>query len=94
VQADARSALVCQDVSGLELFGWRGETSDSPTIVLQDVQNALVHGCQAASGTSRWLRVGGNSSAAIKLVANELSAASQAVELGPDVPAQAVIAKP
>ena len=93
VQADARSALVCQDVSGLELFGWRGETSDSPAIVLQDVQNALVHGCQAASGTSTWLRVDGNSSAAIKLVANELSAATQAVALGPDVPAQAVMVK-
>jgi len=94
VQADARPALVCQDVSGLELFGWRGETSDSPAIVLQDVQNVLVHGCQAAAGTSTWLRVDGNSSAAIKLVANELSAATQAVALGPDVPAQAVMVKP
>jgi polygalacturonase len=94
VQPDPWPALVCQDVGGLELFGWQGETSESPTMVLQDVQNALVHGCQAASGTSTWLRVGGNSSAAIKLVANELSAASQAVELGPDVPAQAVMVKP
>jgi polygalacturonase len=94
VQPDPRPALVCQDVSGLELFGWQARTSDGSTIVFQDVQDALVHGCQAASGTSTWLRVGGNSSAAIKLVANELSTAGQAVELVPDVPAQAVMIKP
>jgi len=38
-----------------------------------------------------WLRVGCNSSAAIRLVANDLSAANQAVEMGQDVPAQAVM---
>lgn len=94
VQADARPALVCQDVSGLELFGWRAGTSESPTIMFQDVQNALVHGCQPATGTGSWLRVEGSNSAAIRLVANELSGAKQAVELGPDVPAQAVMVKP
>jgi len=90
-QPDPRPALVCEDVSGLELFGWRGETSGGPAIVLQDVRDALVHGCQAAPGTGAWLRVGGKTSAAIKLVANELSAATQALELGQDVPAQAVM---
>ncbi len=94
VQPDPRPALVCQDVNGLELFGWQAGTNDSPTVVFQDVQDALVHGCQAAPGTGVWLRVGGNNSAAIKLVANELSAARQAVELGQEVPAQAVMVKP
>jgi polygalacturonase len=91
VQPDPRPALVCEDVSGLELFGWRGATSGGPAIVLQDVRDALVHGCQAASGTGAWLRVGGNTCAVIRLAANELSAATQAVELGQDVPAQAVM---
>jgi polygalacturonase len=94
VQPDPRPALVCEDVSGLELFGWRAGTNDSPTVVFQDVQDALVHGCQAAPGTGVWLRVGGSNSAAIKLVANELSSARQAVERGQDVPAQAVMIKP
>ena len=94
VQPDARPALVCHDVSGLELFGWRAGANESPTIVFQDVQEALVHGCQPVAGTGTWLRVGGSTSAAIKLVANELSGAKQAVELGPDVPAQAVLVKP
>jgi len=94
VHPDPRPALVCQDVGGLELFGWRSGTNDSPTVIFQDVQDALVHGCQAAPGTNVWLRVGGNNSAGIKLVANELSSAKQAVERGQDVPVQAVIVKP
>jgi polygalacturonase len=94
VQPDPRPALVCEDVSGLDLFGWRAGANDSPTVVFQEVQDALVHGCQAAPGTGVWLRVGGNNSAAIRLVANELSAARQAVERGQDVPAQAVMVKP
>jgi hypothetical protein len=94
VQPDPRPALVCEDVSGLELFHWRAGATDSPTLVLQEVQNALVHGCQAAPGTGVWLRVGGSNSAAIKLVANELSAARQAVERGQGVPAQAVMVMP
>ena len=94
VQPDPRPALVCEDVSGLELFGWRAAMNDSPTVVFQQVQDALVHGCEAAPGTGVWLRVGGNNSAAIRLVANELSAAKQAVERGQDVPAQAVMVKP
>jgi len=94
VQPDPRPALVCQDVNGLELFGWRAGANDSPTVILQDVQEALIHGCKAASGTGVWLRVGGNNCAAIKLVANELSGARQAVERGQDVPAQAVMFRP
>lgn len=94
VQPDPRPALVCEDVSGLELFGLRAGTNDSPTVVFQDVQDALVHGCQAAPGTGVWLRVEGSNSAAIKLVANELSAARQAVERGQDVPAHALMVKP
>jgi len=90
VHPDPRPALVCEDVSGLELFGWRAGTSESPTVVLQDVQDALVHGCQAAAGTGTWLQVGGGKSAGIKLVANELSGAKQGVESGADVPANAV----
>jgi polygalacturonase len=94
LQPDPRPALACEDISGLELFGWRATTNDSPAIVFQDVRDALVHGCQAAPGTGTWLRVGGNNSAAIRLVANELSAASQAVALGREVPRRAVMVKP
>jgi polygalacturonase len=93
-QPDARPGLVCQDVSGLELFGWAATASGGPAVVFHEVQNALVHGCQAASKTGVWLRVEGGNNAAIKLVANELSEAAQAVELGKDVPAQAVATKP
>lgn len=94
LQPDPRPALVCEDISGVDLFGWLAATNDSPAIVFQNVRDALVHGCQAAPGTGAWLRVGGNNSAAIRLVGNELSAASQAVEMGQDVPAQAVMVKP
>jgi polygalacturonase len=94
VQPDPRPALVCEDVSGLDLFGWRAGKNDGAALVFQDVRDALVHGCQAAPGTRAWLRVGGNRSTAMRLVANDLSAASQAVEMGQDVPAQAVMVRP
>jgi polygalacturonase len=93
-QPDARPSLVCQDISGLELFGWAAAANESPAVVFHEVQNALAHGCQAAPKTGVWLRVEGRNNAAIKLVANELSEAAQAVELGKDVPADAVAAKP
>jgi polygalacturonase len=93
-QPDARPGLVCQDVSGLELFGWAATASECPAVVFHEVQNALVHGCQAAPKTGVWLRVEGSNNAAIKLVANELSEAAQPVELGRNVPAEAVAAKP
>jgi len=92
-QPDARPGLVCQDVNGLELFGWAAAANESPAVVFLEVQNALVHGCQAAPKTGVWLRVEGGHNAAIKLVANEFSEAVQAVELGKDVPAEAVAAK-
>jgi hypothetical protein len=91
---DARPGLVCQDVGGLELLGWTAPAGESPAIVFHQVQNALVHGCQAASKTGVWLRVEGADNAAIKLVANELSEAAQTVELGNGVPSNAVAAKP
>jgi len=93
-QPDARPGLVCQDVGGMELFGWAAAANKSPAVVFHEVRNALVHGCQAAFKTGVWLRVEGANNAAIKLVANELSEAVRTVELGKGVPPDAVAAKP
>ncbi len=92
-QPDARPSLVCQDVSGLELFGWAAAANESPVIVFHEVQNALAHGCRAAPKTGVWLRVEGGNNADIKLVANEMSDAVQAVELSREVPPNAVAVK-
>ena len=91
IQPDSRPSLVCEDVKDLEVFGWRAlSVNESPSIVLKNVQEALIHGCKAAAGTSAYLRVRGKQSQKISLVANDLSQAAQTVARDADAPASAV----
>jgi polygalacturonase len=91
VKPDARPSLVCDDVRDLEIFGWRAPSAnESPTMVLRNVQEALIHGCQAAAKTGTYLRSDGKRSRKITLLANDLSEAAQAFTLGPEAPNAAV----
>lgn len=91
-EPDTRPSLICREVSGVELFGWRPASQGglNPVMVFDDVEDAFIHGCTTPHRTGTYLRVEGPRSARIRLVGNELADAARAVELGEDAAADAV----
>jgi len=95
-KADARPAIVCDDVEGLRLDGleaaaWPG----APALVrLKDARSALLTGCRPQAPEGLFLRIEGAATRRIVLLPNDLSAAGRAVETAADVPAGAVIRGP
>jgi Glycosyl hydrolases family 28 len=80
---EARTAMICDDVEGLELAG--ADLAVLPdaacAVRFHNVRDAFVQGCRARNGTNTWLSVAGSQSARIKLAANDLSRAKKAVEV-------------
>lgn len=86
---EARPALVCDDVAGLELAGWQAKApapGGSPVMLgLRNVRDAFIHGCRAPRGAAAFLGIEGAESARIKLMENDLPAAMRESALGGDV---------
>jgi len=74
-------------VEDLELLGCTGASASAvnPVIRFNGVRKALVHGCRSPETAGAFLRVEGEGTEKIKLMANDLAEAKKAVELGPDV---------
>jgi hypothetical protein len=90
---DRRPALLCDDMSDLEIFSFDAQSADSTAqglIWLKNTRGACLHGCRLKRPTKTFLRVDGKDSSKICLVNNELSNATKTVELGDDCPADAV----
>ena len=92
VSPDSRSALVCDDVEDLELFGWQAAAASKtrPTIGFTNVRHALLHGCRGPEDGLAFLRVEGKASAKVRLLANDLADSKSSVELGEGVDAKEV----
>jgi hypothetical protein len=86
-QEDYRSALVFDDVEGLELDGLRARAlpGGKPVLVLHDVADALIRGAVAREGTPTFLTATGRT-ARVLLSGNELGRAAVPVALAPDLP--------
>lgn len=71
-----QSALAVEDVKELELDGFSGRQAkmggDSPTIILNRVEDAMIRNSKATDGTGIFLRVAGNKSSDIYLMDNDL----------------------
>jgi hypothetical protein len=91
---DLRSAVVCEDVSGLAIDSLEAAQAPGadPVLRFHQVRDALVRGCQPTEGTDVFLMVAGAKSAAISLMANDFSRVKRLVEIKGDVP-QASIAE-
>ena len=79
VKADARPAMVCDDIVDLELSGVRTMIGAEPVLQFIDVQNAIIQSCRAPGGTGIFLEVRGVKSKHISLTGNDLSEAKRAV---------------
>jgi hypothetical protein len=89
---EARPAVRCEDVENLEWFGWHSAVAAAPMLRFNEVRNAFIHGCRGPQHAAAFLRIDGQRSEKIKLLANDLVDAKKAVELGDGVSEKAVAA--
>lgn len=89
---DLRHAMVFDDVENLALDGleaafWPGGAS---TLSLVQTRDAIVRGCQPRAKDGTFLKLAGEKSRGIALVANDLQGIAQAADVAPNVPANAL----
>jgi hypothetical protein len=87
--ADLRPAVVCDDVTDLNLsrISAASQPDGEPLIRLDQVRDAWVQSCRATTGANTFLQVNGDQSSGIKLLANDTSNVTRAVDLNNNVPA-------
>jgi len=79
-EPDVRPAIVCDDITGLELYKIKAIlTGDEPLVQCKDVKNMFVQSCIAPQGIETFLHVGGTKSGHITLLGNDLSGAKNAI---------------
>ncbi|MCX6910288.1 MAG: glycoside hydrolase family 28 protein [Verrucomicrobia bacterium] len=93
--ADLRHAMVFDDVENLAVDGldaafWPGGAA---MLGLAQVRDALIRGCQPRAKDGTFLKLAGDKSRNITLIANDLSGAAKAVEVAPDAPKDALVTK-
>ena len=90
---DARPAFVADDVGELELVGLaaKNPTGDEPLLRFKDVRGAMIRGCRLSAPHGTFLEALGGCEE-IALFGNDLRRAKTPVELGADVPGNAVAA--
>ena len=91
-KADARPALIADDVSDLNLLALRAQSAPAAGEVLRliNVRGALLHGCRLSAAVETFARLAGAETAQIKFSDNDLSAAKQPFVKAEEVPAGAV----
>jgi hypothetical protein len=90
-EPDHRPAVVCDDVTDLNIDGFRAQsTLEAPAqIVLRNVRDAILRGCFVPSGVAAFLRVEAGTSG-VSLFDSDLSRAAAPFVMGKDVPPAAV----
>ena len=90
--ADTRHALVCEDVENISVDNIDAAYSSDAcaTIRLTDVKGAFIRGCRPQAGTDIFLKMEGDASEGVVLVANDFSHTSKVAEMARDVPKTAL----
>lgn len=83
-QSDARPALICEDVRGLALERFHGQTLPDgfALVILNDVHDGLIRGCRAPDQTNAFMRITGDSQN-LSVIGNDLSGAKIPFEFHP-----------
>lgn len=91
--AEARPAIICDDVKNFSLDGLRSSaiTGSQPVMKLIQTSNVFVRGSSAPPETKIFMEVQGNDSNRIAVIGNDLSAADQPVRSGKEVGPHAVM---
>ena len=90
-QQDERSAIICDDVDGLDLIDVRGEGSRSgaPLFQFRDVKNAFISSSRALNPVNIFLQIEGKSED-IYLSGNDFRHANTAINLTESLPPKTV----
>jgi polygalacturonase len=90
---DERPALVADDVSGLDMTGFRAQppSGDLPVVYLTNARRALIHGTRALTGTGTFLRLDGEKTERVHALGNDFSDARRAFFLNDDVSKDALV---
>ena len=80
METEVRPAIVCDDVTGLEMVRLKAMISKEPVLKFMDVKKAFIQSCTATKGTETFLAVTGAGSAHITLIGNDLSHAVNAIK--------------
>jgi hypothetical protein len=90
---EGRPAIVCDDVTDLEIQGLRAApvAGNQSTVKLAQTRQAFLHDCWAPAGTRAFLEVQGAKSEQIVASQNNLLTAQKVLEASADVPAGAVV---
>ena len=91
INSETGSSLVCENVSNLEIDGFKTMTPqlEHPDITLTNVRGVYVHDCSPGSGTSPFAEIGGSSTERVVFMSNNVPSArdvvSQSEETSEDV---------
>ncbi len=85
IAPEARSAIVCDDIAGLELYRLKAMIGNEPVIRCNDVSDLFVQACIAPKNTRTFLQIGGTKSGHISLIGNDLGRAEKAVKKDADI---------
>jgi len=93
--ADQRHAMVFNDVEDLSLDGldaafWPGGAA---MLGLTQVRDAIIRGCKPRAKDGTFLKLSGDKSRNITLLANDLGGGAKPAELAPDAPKDALLVK-
>ncbi len=88
-ERDERPAVACDDVEGLDMSAteFAGLPGGEPAVRLHNVSDAFLHANRVRTGRAAYLHVSGARTSRIRLAANDLERAKEAVTTAPDVPA-------
>jgi hypothetical protein len=87
-EPDVRPALAFDDITDLELDGFKADTVEGsePVIRLNQVQGAVIKGSRTTVKAARFILLIGAGTRDVKLIGNDLTNAPAAVQAGPEVP--------
>lgn len=91
--ADLRHAMMFDDVENLAVDGLDASfwPAGAAMLGLAQVRDALIRGCQPRAQKGVFLKLAGDKSQNIALVANDLSGIAKAADVAPDVPRNALV---
>ena len=92
IEPDARHAIVCDDVHGLDLHGLRTQSSPNAAAVVRLAQcrEALVQGCRPGGAVEVFLQVDGKASRGVALLNNDFSGVRRVFQIIGDGPKDVV----
>jgi polygalacturonase len=89
---DARPLIICDDVRGLRVNGLQSDPSVTAEhlLFLDNVRDAVIRGVVPPPGTRTWVRASGRATENVLLLPDDTRNVETPLELGPDVPSDAV----